>query len=97
MSSCIFSPLAHQDFQEIHDYVAARDFDTALDVTTRLQLACDNLAKMPEIGRKRDDLLPLLRSFPVGRYIIFYRTIQEGIEIVRVLHSRQNIEDLFSE
>jgi len=33
-----------------------------------------------------------LRSFPVGSYIIFYVPVPDGIEIVRVMHGRQDID-----
>nr|WP_245754608.1 type II toxin-antitoxin system RelE/ParE family toxin [Candidatus Accumulibacter aalborgensis] len=36
-----------------------------------------------------------LRSFPAGRYIIFYQQISEGIEIVRVLHSARDLNAIF--
>jgi toxin ParE1/3/4 len=38
-----------------------------------------------------------LRSFPVGSYVIFYRPIEEGIEVIRVLHSARDIEDIFAD
>jgi toxin ParE1/3/4 len=50
---------------------------------------------MPEMGRKREKLFPGLRSFPVGRYIIFYRIRPDQIEIVRVLSSYRDIDALF--
>jgi toxin ParE1/3/4 len=43
------------------------------------------LAQFPEIGRNRPELVVGLRSFPVDSYSIFYRVIDGGIEIVRVL------------
>jgi toxin ParE1/3/4 len=46
------------------------------------------------MGRERNDIAPGLRSFPVGKYLIFYRLIDEGLEIVRVLHGARNIENL---
>jgi len=52
------------------------------------------LAAMPEMGRRREELAMHLRSFPVGRYIIFYRSMQEGIEIVRVLHGARDLPPL---
>jgi toxin ParE1/3/4 len=33
-----------------------------------------------------------LRSFPVGNYVIFYIPIPDGIEVVRVMHGRQDID-----
>jgi toxin ParE1/3/4 len=47
------------------------------------------------MGKQRSELAPLLRSFPVKNYLIFYRPIDEGIEIVRILHGSQDIETLF--
>jgi toxin ParE1/3/4 len=52
---------------------------------------------MPGMGRKRDDLGKGLRSFPVKKYLIFYRQAKDDIEIVRVLHGSRNIEKFFSE
>ena len=40
----------------------------------------------------RGDLLKNLRSFPVGNYVIFYVPISDGIEVVRVMHGRQDID-----
>jgi toxin ParE1/3/4 len=38
----------------------------------------------PMAGRKRSELAPEIRSFPVGKYVLFYRVITSGIELVRV-------------
>lgn len=47
----------------------------------------------PHIGRFRNELLPGISSFPVGRYIIFYLIIPGGIEVVRVLHASRDIDE----
>lgn len=49
------------------------------------------------MGRERSELAPFLRSFPVKIYLIFYRPIDEGIEIVRILHGSQDIETIFQD
>jgi toxin ParE1/3/4 len=49
------------------------------------------------MGRRRDELLPLLRSFPVDDYLIFYRSIEEGIEILRVVSGYRDLEKLFDD
>jgi plasmid stabilization system protein ParE len=36
-----------------------------------------------------------VQGFP--RYLIFYRSAEEGVEIVRVLHSSRDIGSLFEE
>ena len=49
------------------------------------------------VGRPRNELLPSLRSFAVGPYVIFYRRIADGVQIVRVLHDRRDIDAILSE
>jgi len=53
------------------------------------------LAAMPELGRQCEELSARVRSFPVGRYVIFYRPMENGIEIVRVLHGARDLPPLF--
>ena len=97
MNQYIFSPLARQDFREIHDYIAEQDPDTALDFITRVEQVCERLAQMPELGRARGELAPKLRGLPVGRYVIFYRITNAGVEIVRILHGSRDIESIFAD
>jgi toxin ParE1/3/4 len=53
------------------------------------------LAKQPGIGRMRDELAIGLRSLPIGRYVIFYLSLADGIEIIRVLHGARDIDTIF--
>jgi len=48
------------------------------------------------MGRRRDDLRPGagLRSFPVGRFIIFYRITGEDVDILHVVSAARDIEPL---
>jgi toxin ParE1/3/4 len=56
----------------------------------------DLLAANPYLGRARDDDLgPGRRSFPVGRHIVVYRVSGPDVLILRVAHSRRDIEALF--
>ena len=36
-----------------------------------------------------------MRSFPFGRYVIFYAPVDGGIDVVRVLHSARDIDEQF--
>ncbi|MET4716406.1 plasmid stabilization system protein ParE [Bradyrhizobium japonicum] len=49
------------------------------------------LVENPLAGRERQELRDSLRSFPVGNYVIFYVPLPDGVEIVRVMHGRQDI------
>ena len=53
------------------------------------------LADFPLMGRSRDDLGVGYRSFPMGRYVIYYRFVLEGIEISHVLHGAQDVFEVY--
>jgi toxin ParE1/3/4 len=36
-----------------------------------------------------------LRSFPVGSHIIFYCSLSDGIEVIRILHGARDFQDIF--
>jgi len=46
----------------------------------------------PHRGRACDDIRPGYRKYHVGRHLIFYRESPEGLEIIRILHDRMDIE-----
>lgn len=47
-----------------------------------LRITFPKLAKFPQMGKEPPELAVYLRSFPMKSYLIFYRPIDEGIEIV---------------
>jgi toxin ParE1/3/4 len=47
------------------------------------------------MGTNRAELKMDIRSHPVGNYLIFYFPLEDGIEIVRVLHRSRDIESLW--
>jgi len=55
------------------------------------------LAEFPEMGRMRHEFIINLRSFPVKNYIVFYLPVENGIEILRVLHASRDITEVFDE
>jgi toxin ParE1/3/4 len=51
------------------------------------------LAAHPLIGEQRpdlDDLVPGVRAFAVGNYVIYYQPAAAGVRIVRVLHGARD-------
>lgn len=55
---------------------------------------CALLAEMPAMGGARPDVRSGLRTFPVGNYLILYRPIAGGAEIVRVVHGARQWQEL---
>ena len=50
------------------------------------------LADQPHLGSARDDIREGYRVYHVGRHLIFYRQKSTGIEIIRILHDRMDVE-----
>ncbi len=95
MASYHLSAQAGADLNEIAAYIAAADPQAAFELILRFEDRFELLALHPKAGRERDELAPLLRSFPEGRYSIFYRETPGGVVIVRVLHGARDIERRF--
>jgi toxin ParE1/3/4 len=88
-------PQAQEDLLDIWCHIACdnpRQADHYLDLLDDKLIL---LASTPRIGRSHDELEPGLRGFPVDNYLIFYRQVDAGIEIVRVLHGARDLEALF--
>jgi toxin ParE1/3/4 len=54
------------------------------------------MAAQPMMGRSRDGLAPGMRSSPIGRYVVFYVPLDDGIDVVRVLHGARDIDAVFN-
>ena len=92
----VTSDLADQDILDIALHVAQKSSIGAADrLADRFFETFNLLAQSPMMGRSRPELAPLLRSFPVNNYIIFYRVIEYGVAIVRVVHGARDLPPLF--
>lgn len=90
MSRLFFSPSAREDLNSIFDHIANDNPTAAGHFVGKLKETCSRIAEFPSIGVVRDDLAPGVRCFPVGSYLIFYRSRAVGVEIVRVLHGSRD-------
>lgn len=96
MPSVIIRPAADVDLLLIWDFIA-HDNPSAADHYLRwLADKADLLATQPFMGKARDELKLNLHSFVVGRHIIFYIPVEDGIAIERVLAGHQDIESIFA-
>jgi toxin ParE1/3/4 len=95
MARVLKRPLAENDLDEIWLYIAQDNPDSADALLDKIEERCQALAQFPFIGTDRDELMPDLRSLPVGNYLIFYMPIEDGIVVVRVLHGMRNVDALF--
>jgi toxin ParE1/3/4 len=72
MAILLKRPLAELDLLDIWDYIADDSLDRADDFLDRIESKLMTLAQNSGLGRKRSDLLPDLRSFSIGNYVVFY-------------------------
>lgn len=86
---------AREDLLSIWAYIAADSPSAADRLLDTIDHRCSLLAENPKIGRARPDIAPELRYFPAGNYLILYREVSEGVEIVRVVHGARNVRAIF--
>jgi toxin ParE1/3/4 len=82
---------AKADVDSISAYVAADNGKAAEELLDRFGKVFEMLVQNPQAGRRRPDLGQNVRSFAVDTYVIFYIPQSAGIDIVRVVHGRQDI------
>jgi toxin ParE1/3/4 len=96
-NACKFTVPASRDIEGILDYVAnSRGLNAAERLLGKINKTCRNLATFPNSGRRCEELAHDLRSFPVEEYLIFYRSVEEGVEILRVINGYRDLESFFS-
>jgi toxin ParE1/3/4 len=92
----VWSPEADQDLLSIWSYGADEWSPDVADEHERiLWRACERLLDNPELGRSRDELITGLRSILVEPHTVFYQISPHAIQIVRVVHQREDIESIF--
>jgi toxin ParE1/3/4 len=91
MPIVITRPRARDDLIEIWEYIAEDNVARADAFIDSINVMLNKLAEYPLLGRARPELTPKLRSFPIGRYVLFYEPTADGIELLRVLHSSRDI------
>jgi toxin ParE1/3/4 len=86
------TPQTEIDLMSIYNFIADDSLRAAEAWLARVEATFDMLAETPMAGRARNDLGTNVRSFSVGNYVIFYRPIADGVEVVRVIHGRRDID-----
>jgi toxin ParE1/3/4 len=98
MSIFHLTKLAKQDLLSIGRYTQATwGREQRNSYLAKIDASFHLLAIEPQRGQACDDLLLGYYKYHVGRHLIFYRHTSEGIEIVRILHDRMDIEAHFDD
>jgi toxin ParE1/3/4 len=94
-------PGVELDLGEIFDFIAQDKLEPAERFLKVAADSIERLAAMPGLGRKWESALPLLREVrvfpmpaPFRNYLIFYRPITGGIDVLCVLHGARDLESV---
>ena len=92
MSGARWTTLARADLAGIDDFYAACDSDFADRVGREAIRAADWLVAMPHAGAEiaSDHRRWRVRTTP---YLLIYRVVEDGIEVLRLRHERQNARE----
>lgn len=92
MPRIVVAPFAQSDIDEIWDHIADDSIVNADRLIDRIEQCFGLLAESPHLGAARGDLRPGLRRFRHQRYLIYYRPVRDGIEVVRIVHGARDQE-----
>jgi toxin ParE1/3/4 len=92
-----YLPAAREDLYAVWQYVSehSSSFRTADRLIARIDKTARQYAQQPLMGEQRPELAERVRSFRVGKYVVFYVPIAEGIEVVQVIHGQRDIPQHF--
>jgi toxin ParE1/3/4 len=87
----LIAPAAKNDLKDIYQYGLRRWGQTQSDrylATIKDQFW--SLTEQPLMGIEHPELQSDIRSLPIQRHTLFYRATENRVEIIRVLHGRQD-------
>jgi toxin ParE1/3/4 len=86
---------AEEDLIDIWLYIAQDNPGAADRLIDEIESKFSLLAANPQIGPARPDIAEDCRYLPVSSYLILYRLIPAGVQIVRVVQGARRLDYLF--
>lgn len=84
-----------EDLKDVWNYIAQYNESSAEKLVREINKKLILLRDNSHIGREQNQFLVGLRSFVVKDYFIFYLPNENGIDVLRILHSSRDIESIF--
>lgn len=89
MLKVVKSPLAEEDLLDIWQYSYNKwGADKAVEYLMQLDSGMQKLTSNPMLGKSRNTVRLGYRSIQINRHVIYYKTTDRNIDIIRVLHER---------
>jgi toxin ParE1/3/4 len=91
MLKLVISPAAQQDLRNIYQYgLRTWGRSQSSDYLDLIRAHFIALTSQPRVAVDRPELAQNMHSLPVKSHVVFYRLETHQLEIVRVLHGRQD-------
>jgi toxin ParE1/3/4 len=97
MSRYVINILASRDLNDIAEYYAEHNVESGDRFFRDFNRKCQQLVAFPNSGKSYASIRPDLRGVSLEGYIIFYRVLEDGIEILRVISGRRDFPSLLKE
>ncbi|MEO9593315.1 type II toxin-antitoxin system RelE/ParE family toxin [Rhodopirellula bahusiensis] len=95
MAKVIYAPEADNDIVGIVDFIARDKPEAARNWMLKIRETCDTIATQPGMGEERPGFdVNGCRSLSVGSYVVFFRAIEDGIEVSRVIHGSRDMRNI---
>lgn len=97
MARVVRTSLARKSLKEIGRYIADESGSRAIALRflDSIEEKCRLYSTQPLMGEARPDLGKSVRCFPVGNYVVLYRPLKDGIELLLVVHGARDIPTLY--
>lgn len=93
MNRISFTPRAEKDIDEIYDFTAERwEIAKAASYIQDIREKCRLAANRQLSGRGAQHIRAGYRRLNVGSHVIFFTQLNDGIEVIRILHSRMDFD-----
>ena len=97
MAKAIRTLAAEKDLRNIARYIAIHERrpQTAKSIIDELLSKCNLLAENPMLGTSKPEFGRNYRAFSCKRWVLIFRPIEEGIEVMRIVDGSRDYPRLF--
>ncbi|WP_319422434.1 type II toxin-antitoxin system RelE/ParE family toxin [Pleurocapsa sp. FMAR1] len=100
MGKVLKRPIVINDLIELATYIGNNNLDISDDFLLAAENTFAQLGNFPQLGKSSKfdspELIDIRQKAVKGfeSYLVFYRLIEDGVEIIRVIHGARNVEDI---
>jgi toxin ParE1/3/4 len=97
MTRLAFSTTALRELDDILKFISIENPRAAVALVERIINKCENLARFPNSGMLDEGLGRGIRVHCIEKYVIYSRSVGEGVRIESIRHGSRDIGGLYFE